>query len=540
MFRLRLLPLAAAGLAQFSRRYRADAARDPGRRRVMLMALAGVTGASASAGLLWKRAHAEAGSSVRHDQWPQPQEAESAKEAGSEVESENSVESSGADDKSTSDGEKKKKQRVGFRDRKVMEYENRIRAYSTPDKIFRYFATLKVINEHGEAEVYMTPQDFVRSITPNEKQPENLGLDQFIVKRYDGKRIAQDREKFADEDSIFYTLGECGLISFSDYIFLTTVLSTPQRNFEIAFKMFDLNGDGEVDMEEFEQVQSIIRSQTSMGMRHRDRSTTGNTLKTGGCSSALTTYFFGEDLKGKLTIGSFLDFQRKLQHDVLKLEFERNDPVDGRIMERQFGGMLLAYSGVQSRKLKQMQKGLKKMFKDSQGITFEELENFFTFLKNVNDVDTALSFYHMAGASIDKGDHFDSLSPDLPAGPLPFISFIVLLPSFLLSVSSCFCFLHLRYLSFRFPVLFTSSSPSSFPPSKPGFLCRASVSRSSSVPLRTNSPSLSADGLFNAQAAGILASHCTWQGSQIRSACFHLFPFFIPSPPLMRPPLSVL
>lgn len=54
-----------------------------------------------------------------------------------------------------------------------MEYENRIRAYSTPDKIFRYFATLKVIGEHGDSEVYMTPQDFVRSITPNEKQPES-------------------------------------------------------------------------------------------------------------------------------------------------------------------------------------------------------------------------------------------------------------------------------------------------------------------------------------------------------------------------------
>lgn len=54
-----------------------------------------------------------------------------------------------------------------------MEYENRIRAYSTPDKIFRYFATLKVISEHGDSEVYMTPQDFIRSITPNEKQPES-------------------------------------------------------------------------------------------------------------------------------------------------------------------------------------------------------------------------------------------------------------------------------------------------------------------------------------------------------------------------------
>ncbi|XP_039857467.1 calcium uptake protein 1, mitochondrial isoform X4 [Simochromis diagramma] len=404
MFRLRALSAVSVGLAQLSRRYHSGAVRESGRRRLMLAALAGVTGVSASAGLLWKRAYADAGSSVRHSEQVSGEEPDFGRHPDSETESEKSVEaSSGDEDEKDEGGEgKKKKQRSGFRDRKVMEYENRIRAYSTPDKIFRYFATLKVINEHGDAEVYMTPQDFIRSITPNEKQPENLGLDQFIVKRYDGKKIAQEREKFADEDSIFYTLGECGLISFSDYIFLTTVLSTPQRNFEIAFKMFDLNGDGEVDLEEFEQVQSIIRSQTSMGMRHRDRSTTGNTLKTGGCSSALTTYFFGGDLKGKLTIGSFLEFQRKLQHDVLKLEFERNDPVDGRITERQFGGMLLAYSGVQSRKLKQMQKGLKKMFKDAQGITFEEVENFFTFLKNVNDVDTALSFYHMAGASIDK------------------------------------------------------------------------------------------------------------------------------------------
>ncbi|KAM9550662.1 calcium uptake protein 1, mitochondrial isoform 3-T4 [Guaruba guarouba] len=189
--------------------------------------------------------------------------------------------------------------------------------------------------------------------------------------------------------------------STSHVVTAEKLLKAPQRNFEIAFKMFDLNGDGEVDMEEFEQVQSIIRSQTSMGMRHRDRSTTGNTLKT-GFNSALTTYFFGADLKGKLTISHFLDFQRKLQHDILKLEFERHDPVEGRITERQFGSMLLAYSGVQSKKLTVMLKQLKKHFQDGEGLTFEEVENFFTFLKNINDVDTALSFYHMAGASLDK------------------------------------------------------------------------------------------------------------------------------------------
>lgn len=35
------------------------------------------------------------------------------------------------------DGEEPRKKRVGFHDRRIIEYENRIRAYSTPDKIFR-------------------------------------------------------------------------------------------------------------------------------------------------------------------------------------------------------------------------------------------------------------------------------------------------------------------------------------------------------------------------------------------------------------------
>lgn len=37
-------------------------------------------------------------------------------------------------------------------------------------------------------------------------------------------------------------------------IFVFISFSAPQRNFEIAFQMFDLNGDGNVDAEEFEKV----------------------------------------------------------------------------------------------------------------------------------------------------------------------------------------------------------------------------------------------------------------------------------------------
>lgn len=45
-------------------------------------------------------------------------------------------------------GEKKDgKSKSSFRNQRKIAYENRLRAFSTPDKIFRYFATLKVFND---------------------------------------------------------------------------------------------------------------------------------------------------------------------------------------------------------------------------------------------------------------------------------------------------------------------------------------------------------------------------------------------------------
>ncbi len=46
--------------------------------------------------------------------------------------------------------------------------------------------------------------------------------------------------------------------------------------------MFDLNGDGEVDCEEFEKVQAVVLCSTAVGARHRDHGTTGSVA--GVCS----------------------------------------------------------------------------------------------------------------------------------------------------------------------------------------------------------------------------------------------------------------
>lgn len=48
-----------------------------------------------------------------------------------------------------------------------------MRSFSTPDKIFRYFATVRIVTPNA-TEVYMTPDDFLRAITPNMKQPDGI------------------------------------------------------------------------------------------------------------------------------------------------------------------------------------------------------------------------------------------------------------------------------------------------------------------------------------------------------------------------------
>lgn len=39
---------------------------------------------------------------------------------------------------------------------------------------------------------------------------------------------------------------------------------------------------------------------------------------------------------------------------------------------------------------------------DGQGITKDDYLSFYHFLNNINDIDVALTFYHIAGASIDQ------------------------------------------------------------------------------------------------------------------------------------------
>ena len=67
---------------------------------------------------------------------------------------------------------------------------------------------------------------------------------------------------------------------------------------------------------------------------------TGSTFK--GINSGLITYFFGENKEGVLTVERFLEFQRQLQNEILRLEFNRKSTgTSNTVSEKAFAELII-------------------------------------------------------------------------------------------------------------------------------------------------------------------------------------------------------
>ncbi|KAK3198616.1 hypothetical protein Dsin_022031 [Dipteronia sinensis] len=116
-----------------------------------------------------------------------------------------------------------------------------------------------------------------------------------------------------------------GLVSFKEYIFFETLLSIPESSFSVAFKMFDIDNNGNIDKEEFKKVMGLMRSNHRQWVQQRNGLRTA--LKVCGSveDGGLVEYFFGKDGKGCLEHDKFLKFMRELHDEMLKLEFAHYD-----------------------------------------------------------------------------------------------------------------------------------------------------------------------------------------------------------------------
>ena len=80
-----------------------------------------------------------------------------------------------------------------------------------------------------------------------------------------------------------------------------------------------------------------------------------------GVNVGLTRYFFGREGQRTLNFHKFLAFKRKLQEEVMFLEFKSFVPKNGTITERQFAEILLTYANFQNSKRNKILKRVKKV-----------------------------------------------------------------------------------------------------------------------------------------------------------------------------------
>lgn len=107
-----------------------------------------------------------------------------------------------------------------------------------------------------EGQLYMTPEDFLESLTESEPRPR-LHRRRLSKKDLD-YIIEQTPQRKYGSTKLFRNLRDRGIISYTEYLFLLSVLTKPQSGFRIAFNMFDTDGNQRVDKEEFLVVLQIL------------------------------------------------------------------------------------------------------------------------------------------------------------------------------------------------------------------------------------------------------------------------------------------
>ncbi|XP_050485378.1 calcium uptake protein 3, mitochondrial isoform X1 [Bombus huntii] len=115
---------------------------------------------------------------------------------------------------------------------------------------------IKFASVEYDGQLYMTPQDFLDSVVESEPRPR--------LKR----RVLTDKELDVMRNSVpslrhgnphmFRNLRDKGIISYTEYLFLLSILIKPTSGFRIAFNMFDTDGNERVDKTEFLVIRRLL------------------------------------------------------------------------------------------------------------------------------------------------------------------------------------------------------------------------------------------------------------------------------------------
>ncbi|XP_050441689.1 calcium uptake protein 3, mitochondrial isoform X3 [Adelges cooleyi] len=286
---------------------------------------------------------------------------------------------------------------------------------TTREKRFIKFASVEY-----NGQLYMTPQDFLESFV--DEQPRDR-LKRHMLSDSDLEEMRKKIPALKKGSSqLFRSLRDKGIISYTEYLFLLSVLTKPQSGFRIAFNMFDTDGNHKVDKNEFLVMEKIFSQswKDKHGVSMADKVDSQNVgvddfvddaqglQKKHMVDTTLIVHFFGKKGDNVLVYEDFRRFMENLQTEVLEMEFQQFAKGGDTISEMDFAKILLRYTHLDTnlcdlyldRLLERIriEKGI------PPGISFDEFKVFCQFLNNLEDFTIAMRMYTLADHPISKDE----------------------------------------------------------------------------------------------------------------------------------------
>lgn len=254
---------------------------------------------------------------------------------------------------------------------------------------FRMFASLEF-----EGQAYMTPRDFLDSIVKAEPRRR---IGRTVLSKHDISELLAIIPKRTGMDSssqFFGKLQDRGLISYTEYLFLLSVLTRPQSSFKMAFNIFDTDGNQRVDKMEFQRILNLF-GRLAERDRHPDEVKVEYAQPP--CDTSIMIYLFGPKGKQLLKYSDFHKFIDHMQTEVLEIEF--NEFAKGRniISEEDFARILLRYTAESTNEEMYIERLHERIMDDRRGIqqeiSFREFKHFCQFLNNLDAFIAAMRLY---------------------------------------------------------------------------------------------------------------------------------------------------
>ncbi|KRF78974.1 calcium uptake protein 3, mitochondrial isoform X6 [Drosophila virilis] len=277
---------------------------------------------------------------------------------------------------------------------------------------------IKFASVEYEDQLYMTPQDFLESVVEQEPRPrlKRRVLSSEEVEKYKDNTPAVKK----GSSRLFRNLRDKGIVSYTEYLFLLSILTKPKSGFRIAFNMFDTDGNQRVDKAEFLVMERIFSG--AWREKHGDQASENQDENSDTphernfaddaeglqrrhvVSTTLQLHLFGKRGTGVINYDNFYRFMDNLQTEVLELEFNEFSKGQSFITELDFAKILLRYTYLATDEYDVFLERLLHRVKDEQGISFNDFRDFCHFLNNLDDFTIAMRMYTLADRSISKDE----------------------------------------------------------------------------------------------------------------------------------------